>query len=1310
MSVKGFYQADGSIERYDYHSLDNIPSSLVHNTSKNLLNYYLKTETYTREEVQAIVSTIPKFSIQVVTTLPTTDISGTTVYLLKDSDKTSNLYTEYIYVDNKWEILGSQQVDLSGYAKTEDIPTQLSQLSEDETHRTVTDEEKETWGNKSDFSGDYNDLKNKPSKVSEFENDKEFVTDEELNSKGYAKESDLKTHKEDGVAHITNEERQAWNNKSNFSGNYNDLTNRPTIPTKTSELTNNSGFLNKMPTASEVGADAEGTAESMVSAHNTNASAHDDIRLLINGLTSRLNTLANSDDTTLDQWAEVVAYIKSNRSLIEQVTTNKVNVADIINNLTTNVSNKPLSASQGVVLKSSIDALQTLVNTLQTTVNGIKVPTKVSEFTNDSNYVTESGLTAKGYAKQSDVDNLFEEIADYKNYVTPQMFGAKADGVTDDTKAINDAIEAVGNGGTVFFPDGTYLVKENETTVNNDRYAIFVNGKEDMTLLFSSEAVVKHAPSTSAFYRTILIKESNEITVKGGTLIGDLDTHTPEYKDGYEGIVNTHGYGIRMIDSTNLVIDGVELSKYYGDPLIICSEQNPYNGCQNVVIKNCRIHDSSRNGITVTSCQGLLVKDCEIYNITGALPMAGIDIEGEYAGSVNKNITIEGCNIHDNGKLSMALAVTCEDIHIKNTVLHPRFSMSENAKNIEISGCEIYNPTVHDILIKDSTIRDLELSSGNATIIGCSFISDEESYHNVCIVDADANGRFIGCEFIAPEVQNHTFYTVRGNAQAKLVSFNGCTFRLKPIHTQPFGNIGISEFIGCTFVAELEDQTKQWIGVNGTKTIFSECVFDITKMSTYNSGYSGLIKIDTTDVVVKDCIIKALSKVSKYAFNVSSKGEVYFINNVVSVWDSLGAMPTSASKLLLSGNVISTSESEVIFTEEDKTKLDSIDEIISNSGFISEVEAKGYTDTKFADLSAQIVQQTPLFPAVNDNVKNAIEWLNANGDTTKVYVLPDGDIYGFVTTMEEGGVPQFKDWLPLAIDTDGSIFDGIGYRSGWRLNTTGAIQEDTTGCAVTGFIPCKSGDIVRISNITMNMNNNYALPYKSDFTKYGNPIYRTSFVDDGNGVYTIDTSSFVNTTAYIRISVGSFTKDSVITVNEEIVYSEPTAVQRWTNTRHSFIKILEDGIPVNVATEGDILNHNTSPDAHNDIREMLANVEVSDEQIASAIADYITKNPITGSSGRGIASIKRTSGDGTAGTTDTYTITYTDGNTSTFTVYNGTNGTNGKSAYESAKSGGYTGTESAFNTALANAGNQKTETWTFTLEDGSTVTKKVVLV
>ena len=109
-------------------------------------------------------------------------------------------------------------------------------------------------------------------------------------------------------------------------------------------------------TAEEVGADTAGTATAEVSDHNTSVEAHGDIRLLITGLTMRLNALLDTDDTTLDQLSEIINYIKDNRGLIESITTSKVSVADIIDNLDTNAPDKPLSAAQGVVLKNMFSA------------------------------------------------------------------------------------------------------------------------------------------------------------------------------------------------------------------------------------------------------------------------------------------------------------------------------------------------------------------------------------------------------------------------------------------------------------------------------------------------------------------------------------------------------------------------------------------------------------------------------------------------------------------------------------------------------------------------------------------------------------------------------------------------------------------------------------------------------------------------------------------------------------------------------------------------------------------------------------------
>lgn len=63
---------------------------------------------------------------------------------------------------SKLENLDYEHAGHTGFASSSDIPTKLKDLEDDTTHRLVTDSEKTTWNGKSDFSGSYADLSNKP--------------------------------------------------------------------------------------------------------------------------------------------------------------------------------------------------------------------------------------------------------------------------------------------------------------------------------------------------------------------------------------------------------------------------------------------------------------------------------------------------------------------------------------------------------------------------------------------------------------------------------------------------------------------------------------------------------------------------------------------------------------------------------------------------------------------------------------------------------------------------------------------------------------------------------------------------------------------------------------------------------------------------------------------------------------------------------------------------------------------------------------------------------------------------------------------
>lgn len=104
---------------------------------------------------------------------------------------------------------------------------------------------------------------------------------------------------------------------------------------------------------------SETSVNTKVNAHNSEASAHSDIRALIAELETKVTNFLDVDDTTTDQLSEVLTLITNNNGTLESLTSSKINVSDIVNDLTTSSTSKVLSAAQGVAIKTLIDALET---------------------------------------------------------------------------------------------------------------------------------------------------------------------------------------------------------------------------------------------------------------------------------------------------------------------------------------------------------------------------------------------------------------------------------------------------------------------------------------------------------------------------------------------------------------------------------------------------------------------------------------------------------------------------------------------------------------------------------------------------------------------------------------------------------------------------------------------------------------------------------------------------------------------------------------------------------------------------------------
>lgn len=114
--------SSGTFMEYVEPSIPTKTSDLTNNSGfitkavNDLTNYYLKSETYTKEEVQSLISAVNSITLQKVDSLPELGESNV-IYLVPKSGSGNDIYDEYIFIYGKPEHIGSTQVDLSNYVQ-----------------------------------------------------------------------------------------------------------------------------------------------------------------------------------------------------------------------------------------------------------------------------------------------------------------------------------------------------------------------------------------------------------------------------------------------------------------------------------------------------------------------------------------------------------------------------------------------------------------------------------------------------------------------------------------------------------------------------------------------------------------------------------------------------------------------------------------------------------------------------------------------------------------------------------------------------------------------------------------------------------------------------------------------------------------------------------------------------------------------------------------------------------------------------------------------------------------------------------------
>lgn len=216
---------------------------------KDISNYY------TKEQVNELIQAIIANRFKIVETLPETDISPNTIYLVaKTPGKPLDGYTEYLYIENEWEVIGSTQADMSDYFTKSEINTKLAQKQDLLTIDTaLSDTSTNPVQNKAislavDEKADSTDVAEQlltkadkseiPTKLSDLTNDGNYVVD----SNYVHTDNNFTTTEKGKLAEIEEGAEKNvqpdWNETDTDSNSY--INNKPS---KLSDFTNDEGFI-----------------------------------------------------------------------------------------------------------------------------------------------------------------------------------------------------------------------------------------------------------------------------------------------------------------------------------------------------------------------------------------------------------------------------------------------------------------------------------------------------------------------------------------------------------------------------------------------------------------------------------------------------------------------------------------------------------------------------------------------------------------------------------------------------------------------------------------------------------------------------------------------------------------------------------------------------------------------------------------------------------------------------------------------------------------------------------------------------------
>ena len=359
---------------------------------------------------------------------------------------------------------------------------------------------------------------------------------------------------------------------------------------------------------------------------------------------------------------------------------------------------------------------------------------------------------------EGDVSDLKSEIAEYANlydyitqaieigglaYVTPELYGAYGDGLHDDTRAIQTAIDT--QLPVVFKPNANYLVSLPEDNINALQL-------KDGSVLLGNDCTLTLASTDLDRYRIIGARMVNNIIISDFKIVGDLQHHG--------GNAGEWGYGISVAGCTNVIIKNCRCSYCWGDGINIAATYDlPVNSVMtyNVHVDGCSAHHNRRNGISVEGGEYIYINDTVITNNVGTSPQCGIDVEPSFydnEGTLLKyeyvdSLYITNCTIKNNAGAAIKIMdnaasqegnIILDSLIVNDVAITSRndeYGTHVRASNLTIETAYNYvfdlniTNTETDIAVDNLTVRNA--ASANLVLLESKLLGSAH-FNNVTVI------------------------------------------------------------------------------------------------------------------------------------------------------------------------------------------------------------------------------------------------------------------------------------------------------------------------------------------------------------------------------------------------------------------------------------------------------------------------------------------------------------------------------------------------------------------------------------------------